>query len=179
MAGQVVLNNKESTYGGPYGYYTVTLTPSNRTANSVTVKCDVSAYLKYSDSYTQYGVTCGLYIGGKWHDFILVPYGTYWQGTTPISASTTITVSGLTATQTSITGIKFRAIDGASESEGPSLSSTSCSNLTIATSETGTGSTHINVGGAWKAATVYINVSGTWKEATPYMNVDGVWKKCF
>lgn len=134
MTSQVVLNNRESTYGSPYGYYTVTLTPSNRTTNSVTVKCNVSAHLLASNSYTNYGVTCGLYIGGTWHDFTLVSYGTPWQGTSPISASTIITVSGLTASQTSITGIKFRAIDGASEYEGPSLSATNCSDLAIISS---------------------------------------------
>lgn len=129
MTAQVVLNEKKSTYGGPYGFYTVTLTPSNRTANSVTVKCTVSAYLQYSDSHTGYGVKCGLYIGGKWNEFTLVSSGTTWEGTTPISKSATFTVSGLTDTQTSISGIKFKAVDGAGG--GPSLNSTNCSNLTI------------------------------------------------
>lgn len=131
MVAQVVLTEKKSTYGSPYGYYTVTLTPSSRTATSVTVKCTVSAHLAASNSFTGYGVTCGLYIGGSWHDFTLVASGTTWQGTTPISKSTTFTVSGLTESQTSITGIKFRAIDGQGASTGPSLSATSCSNLAI------------------------------------------------
>ena len=131
MTSQVVLNNKQSTYGGPYGFYTVTLTPSNRTSNSVTIKCDVSANLQYGDSWTQMGVTCGLYVGGAWHNFVLVPYGMMWHGTTPTTTSTTITVTGLTESQTSITGIQFRALDTINEYEGPSLSATNCSNLSI------------------------------------------------
>ena len=99
MASQVVLNNKQSTYSGPYGFYTVTLTPSNRTANSVTIKCDVSAHLQYDDSYAGFGVTAGIMLGGVWYDFTLAGKGTLsdgtaWIGTDPIYASKTITLSG-------------------------------------------------------------------------------------
>ena len=152
MVPQVMLNEQQSTYGGPYGYYTVTLTPSNRTTNSVVVKCDVTAHLQLAGSYTQFGVTCGLYIGGAWHNFILVPYGTMWQGTENISTSTTITVTGLTASQTSITGIYFRAIDGASEYEGPSLSSTACPALAIIGA---------NDASTWSLSSTSVNVDGT------------------
>lgn len=144
MASQIVLNEKQSTYGGPYGFYTVTLTPSNRTSNSVTLKCDVSAHLQYGDSWTQMGVTCGLYVGGAWHNFVLVPYGMMWHGTTPTTTSTTITVTGLTESQTSITGIQFRAQDSTDPYGGPSLNATSCSNLSI-DSFNGSGTTDVMV----------------------------------
>ncbi len=173
MVAQVVLNEKQSTYGGPYGYYTVTLTPSARTKDSVKVLCSVTAHLAYSDSNTQYGVTCGLYIGGAWREFTLVPYGTWWEGTSPISTSATFTVGGLSVTQTSITGIQFRAIDGASPYEGPSLSATACSNLAI---DMFGGVAHINVDGAQKEAIPWVNVDGTWKQAIPWVNADGTWK---
>lgn len=173
MTSQVVLRDMQSTYSGPYGYYTVTLTPSGRTKDSITIKCDVTAYFKYADSKTQYGVTCSLYIGGAWHDFTLVPYGTWWQGTAPVSASVTIAVSGLSVTQTIITGIQFKATDGSGVPEGPTLNPTSCSDLTI---DMYGGVAHINVDGSQKEAIPWVNVDGVWKQAIPWGNADGTWK---
>lgn len=143
MASQIVLNERISTYGSPYGYWTVTLTPDSltRTANSITIKCDISAHLQYSTSYTGHWVKCGLYIGGTWTDFYIhdgggIKYddgtdnGKLWKGTAPKTASTTITVSGLTETQSLITDIKFRAVHQTGAS-GPALNATDCANLTI------------------------------------------------
>lgn len=160
MAAQIVLSNKQSTYGSPYGFYTVTLEPSGRTKDTVTVKCTVSAHLQYDASETQYGVTCGLYIGGAWHEFTLVKYGTWWEGTTPISASATFEVSGLSVAQTVIDGIKFKATAGDGATSGPSLSATACSDLTF------------DMFGGLAA----INIDGVWRQALPWLNVDGVWK---
>lgn len=129
MTSQVVLNNVKSTQANPMGYWTVKLTPSNRTANSVTIKCEATCSLNSSSSNTQMGVTCSIYLGGSWYDFVMVPYGTLWSGTAAKTASTTVTISGLSASQTSITGIKFKAWAG--DGEGPGLNATSCSNLTI------------------------------------------------
>lgn len=173
MAAQVVLNEKRSTYGSPYGYYTVTLTPSERKANSVEVKCTVSAHLAADNSFTGYGVKCGLYIGDDFHEFTLVAKGTEWRGTSPISASTTVKVSGLSVAQTTITGIKFRAIDGYGADSGPSLSATKCSNLTI---DMYGGVAHINDGGTQKEAIPWVNDGGTWKQAIPWVNDNGTWK---
>lgn len=173
MAAQVVLKEKKSTYGSPYGYYTVTLTPSDRTANSVTVKCTVSAHLAADNSSTQFGVKCGLYFGDKFHEFVLVEYGTWWRGSASISKSTTVTVSGLTVAQTTITDIKFRAVAGDGASVGPSLSATKCSNLTI---DMYGGVAHINDGGTQKEAIPWVNDGGTWKQAIPWVNDNGTWK---
>lgn len=129
MTSQVVLNNVKSTQANPMGYWTVTLTPSNRTANSITIKCDATCTLNSSSSSTQMGVTCSIYLGGSWYDFVMVPYGTWWTGNAPKTASTTVTISGLSASQTSITGIQFKAWAG--DGEGPGISATSCSNLSI------------------------------------------------
>lgn len=173
MAAQVVLNNQESTYGSPYGYYTVTLTPSGRTKDSVTIRCDVSAHLQLAGSHTVYGVTCGLYIGGAWHDFTLIPADTMWQGTAPITASTTIAIAGLGVAQTSITGIQFRAIDGNSAYEGPSLSATACYDLAI---DMYGGIAHIKANGVWSDALPWVNDNGEWKQAIPWVNDNGTWK---
>lgn len=173
MTAQTVLSNKQSTYGGPYGFYTVTLTPSNRTMNSVTVKVKVTAHLQYDASYTEYGVKCSLYIGGAWHEFTLVAYGTAWQGTSPISATKTITVSGLSVAQTVIDGIKFKATAGDGETSGPSLKATGCSDLVI---DLYGGFAHLNVDGAWTQALLWLNVNGTWRLVLPWVRGVGAWR---
>lgn len=178
MAAQVVLNEKKSTYDSPYGFYTVTLTPYNRTKDSVDITCDVSAHLQYATSWTGYKVTCGLRIGGgEWTDFVIYAgggtetNGKAWKGTTPRTASTTVTVSGLSVTQTKVADIEFRAIR--QTAGGPQLNATDCSDLTI---DMYGGLAHINVDGEWKEALTWVNVDGTWKMALPWVNAGGTWK---
>ncbi len=125
-----VLSNKKSTYGSPYAFYTVDVTISERKETTAKVTFKVTAHLQYSESKTQYGMTCGLYIGGSWHDVTLVPKGTWWSGTGNKTASSTFTISGLSASQTSITGIQFRAT---SSDRSGTLTATSCSSVSIAT----------------------------------------------
>ncbi len=176
MAAQIVLEDQQSTYGGPYGFYTVTLEPSNRTLDSVTVKCTVSAHLKYDESNTQYGVKCYLHIGGgedDWHEFTLVPYGTWWTGTATKTASTTITVSGLSAAQTEIVGIKFKAVEGGGATSGPGLIPTACADLVI---DMFGGIAAINIDGTWRAALPWLNVEGVWKMVMPWVRVGYKWR---
>lgn len=174
MASQIVLNNQISSYGGPYGYWTVTLTPSGRTANSVTVKCDVSAYLQKEGSYTGHWVKCGLYIGGAWTDFYIydgggVKYddgtdnGKLWKGTTPRTASATITVSGLTETQSLITDIKFRSVHQTG-STGPALNATNCANLAIDyyVAPVQIPAPELDRSGMARIAVPYIYINGSW-----------------
>ncbi|MCI8348673.1 MAG: hypothetical protein HFE74_04445 [Firmicutes bacterium] len=125
-----ILSNKKSTYGSPYAFYTVDVTISERKETTAKVTFKVTAHLQYSESKTQYGMTCGLYIGGSWHDVTLVPKGTWWSGTGNKTASSTFTISGLTASQTSITGIQFRAT---SSDRSGTLTATGCSSVSIAT----------------------------------------------
>lgn len=174
MSSQIVLSEQKSTYGSPYGFYTLTLTPSNRTKDAVSVTCSVSAHLQYSDSYTGYGVTCAVYLLGAWHSFTLVNYGTNWSGTTPISASATFNVSGLSAAQTSISNIKFKAISGEGSTFGPTLNETDCSNLNI---DMYGGIGYVTINGTPTPALVHVNVNGVWRLALPWNNVNGVWKQ--
>ena len=174
MTAQTVLSEKQSTYSGPYGFYTVTLTPTDRTLDSVAVKCDVTAHLQYSDSYTAFGVTCALYIGGAWHEFTLVKYGTEWRGTTPITASATFTVSGLSAAQSSIDDIKFKALAGDGETAGPSLSATDCAALII---DIYGGVTRFNIDNVWKYVLMWLNIDGVWRRVIiPWVRVVGAWR---
>lgn len=171
MAAQVVLSNKQSTQPRPYGFWTVTLSPRNRTANSVVIDCNISCSLQYSDSRTGFRVTCGIYLGGQWHEAEINPSGNNWSGTSPRSVNMTITVSGLSVTQTTISGIYVHA--AAADGEGPGLSDTACSNLVI---DMYGGVGHQNVNGTWKTVLPWVKVSGTWRQAIPWVNVGGTWK---
>lgn len=174
MDAQIVLSEKKSTYGSPYGFYTVTLTPLNRTMNTVDVMCEVSAHLQYTDSRVGYKVTCGLYIGGEWTDFVIYggggneTNGKMWTGTSPRTASKTVTVSGLSAMQDEITGIKFRSIR--ENVGGPQLNATDCANIEI--------ERYGSIGYVGDdAALCLVNNAGEWRQnALPWVNDNGTWK---
>ncbi len=137
FAEQTILNSQQSTAGSPYVIYTVKAEPSNRTANSVSIKVSVTANLKYSESTLGTGSSMGLngYItinGTEQSAIEIKGTGTAWSGTTKHTVSKTYTITGLTASQTSLTGIKFRvARTGGGSSASGYLSSKSCSNITI------------------------------------------------
>lgn len=133
---QTLLSEKKSTSGSPYAFYTVTVTPSNRTADSVTLSVTVKSHLQYSESYMGSGIvlTAGLYVGGSWRTLTLKSSSDYWSGTTVYTKSTSFTVTGLSATVTSLTGVQFRVTKtsgGSSVTTGGYLTATSVSNITI------------------------------------------------
>ena len=59
---QTILSEKQSTGGSPYAFYTVEVTPSGRTANSVNLAVKVKSHLQYSSSYRGTGVTITAYL---------------------------------------------------------------------------------------------------------------------
>lgn len=170
MTAQVVLEDKKSTYGGPYGYYTVTLTPAERAKNSVKVKFEVSAHLAENVSYTKLGVSCTLRIGGEAHTLTLVPYGEEWRGTGVRRKNVTFTVTGLDITQTKISGITFSALEGGGPTSGPSLSATNCADLLI---DRYGGIAHIGKDG--RDALPWVKSDGAWHVAVPW-GKDREWK---
>lgn len=127
-----ILSSKKSTHGGPYCFYTVEASTSKRTPTSVKVTVKVTAKLQYSTSWlgTGYGLKAGIYYDGEWHEATLKSTSSVWEGTGAHTATITFTVSGLTASKTSLTGIKFRCkrTDGGNACE---LDSTSCSSISI------------------------------------------------
>lgn len=131
----VILNNKKSTYSGPNAYYTVETTNiTNRTQTSVDISFKVTVHLGNSESLSGTGrpLTGGLYLNGTWNTFVIKNSSTSWSGTTKHYINTTITVSGLTASQSSITGVQFRSLGSSSGSTyGGILTATSCSDITI------------------------------------------------
>lgn len=128
------LCNVWSYAGQPNFKYTVTAKTSGRTASSVKVNISITAALRYDGSYfgRGYGLTAAVYIGGSWRTVKLKDTSAYWRGKTAHTVNLTVTVSGLSNTATSLSGIKFKVTR--SDSMGGTagiLEETACSNLKI------------------------------------------------
>lgn len=124
-----ILNNEKSTYGGPYAFYTVSVTTSGRTANSITCQVTVKSHLETDISWQGTGVTITGYIKLNGIEFS-IPLKTsteVWEGTTVYTDTKTVTVTGLSETQASITAT-FRVDTNDNTS---ALTTKTCSSLTI------------------------------------------------
>ena len=124
---QTILNEKKSTVGNPYAFFTVQVTPSNRTTTSVKLAITVKSHLQWSDSLLGKGYTMTGYlkVNDTSYYITLKTSSEVWSGTTVYTATRTITVNEIDSGATSLTGITFRV---AGESR---LDETSCSNITI------------------------------------------------
>lgn len=134
-----ILNNKKSSGGSPYCYYTVTATVSNRTANGATISGNVAAHLASSGSSLGTGSTYGLLgyfkLNGTQQSAVTIKAtGTSWSGTTVHNTSFSFTINNLTPTQTSIP-VTFRVTrtgNAASDySKGAALNETTCTALMV------------------------------------------------
>lgn len=131
-----VLSWARSDYGSPYIYYTVSLTAYGRTANSVYVKAVVTSSLKSGSwFYNGYGLMGSLYIGGSWHNVTLKRTSDRWKGACSNSASMTFTVSGLSESTASLTGIQFKVSRTDGYDSSGIMNARACSNLRISTYE--------------------------------------------
>ncbi|MDQ9749088.1 hypothetical protein RFZ03_00105, partial [Acinetobacter baumannii] len=76
----------------------------------------IKTWLDKDSNYfgTGFGLKGHVYIGGAWREVTIKSTSAYWQGKTGHTVNLTATVSGLTSTAESITGIKFKVtrIDG-------------------------------------------------------------------
>ena len=124
---QTILNEKKSTAGNPYAFFTVQVTPSDRTTNSVKLAITVKSHLQWSDSLlgTGYTMTGYLKVNDTSYSITLKTSSEVWSGTTVYTATRTITVNEIDSGATSLTGVTFRV---AGESR---LNETSCSSITI------------------------------------------------
>ena len=152
-----LLNNKQSDGGKPLFYYTVTAKTTNRTETSVKVDFTITASLGSSSSYFGYGysLAASIFVGGAWHNVMLKTTKDWWEGKTAHTTNLSVTVTGITATTTSLTGIKFKAYrpDGLGGAAGI-LSETACSSLAITQHSAATAS------GYYLAASSYGSGSG-------------------
>lgn len=130
-----VLNRKQTPNGRPKFLYTVTLKCTGRTSNAVTVSATITASLGNDKSYfgRGLGVLGSIYCGGSWHNVTIKNTKSYWKGRSGHTVSTSFTVTGLTASTTALTGIKFKATrtDKLLENVAGILPETSCSNMPI------------------------------------------------
>lgn len=133
-----VLNKQMSDSDEPKFYYTVTLKSSGRTSNSVKINATITTSLRYDGSYfgRGFGLKASLYIGGAWRDVVIKTTSEYWEGRTAHTVNFSFTVSNLSASAASLTGIKFKVTRTDSVGGGAGiLSEKSCSNFGISTYE--------------------------------------------
>lgn len=133
-----ILNNKKSTGGSPYAYYSVEATSSNRSTSSVDITVTVSSNLQYSSSSLGTGSNFGLVgyitLNNTEYSMTLKATNVTWSGTTKHNTTSTFSVN-VPGSQQELTNVKFRVSRTGSYandySKGGALSSTSCSNISI------------------------------------------------
>ena len=125
MAYKTILNEKKSTTGKPYCFYTVQYEEKSRTAASVKLGIKILAHLQYAESFFGYSSTAKLTVGGTAFSIALKGNET-WSGTAVHTITKEITVSAAAGT-TSLSA-KFSV---STASGHAALSETTCSNITI------------------------------------------------
>lgn len=128
-----ILSSKKSSVGSPYAYYTVEAFTLDRTP--VSVKVDVKITTRLATSVSFFGKGKGLkgeiYVGGKWHSTTIKTTDSSWSGTTEHTASMTFKVSGLLASTSALTGIKFRVVRTDDTGSACKLNAVSCKNIAV------------------------------------------------
>lgn len=122
-----------STASTPYFDYAVTARATERTANTVNLYVAVTASLANAGSYfgRGYGLTVSVYAGGAWHDATLKTTSEYWKGQTGHTVNLAFTVSGLSETDTALTGIRFKATRTDGIGQAGTVSDTACNSMPI------------------------------------------------
>lgn len=128
-----ILSSKKSSVGSPYAYYTVAANTSGRTPLSVRVNVKITTRLANSASYfgTGKGLQAALYVNGTWHTETIKSASSFWSGTAAHTKEMTFRVSGLSASTSALTGIKFRVLRTDNTGSACKLNSTSCSNIPV------------------------------------------------
>lgn len=138
-----ILNEQQSTAGGPYVLYTVNVTSvsGSRTADSVKLDLSISSHLRGTDSklgagssYTLTGYIKFFAGTDKETEYSIALKGSAdsWSGTTIHTATKTITLKNLESSLTTLNKIQFRVARGSgSTSSAGYLKTTNCSNVTI------------------------------------------------
>ena len=122
-----------SRAGAPTINYKVTAKTSNRTANSIKVSIAVTGSLGRDVSYflSGYGLQASVYIGGAWHNVTLKKTTDRWRGQTAHTVNMAVTVTGLTASTSQLTNIKFKVTRTDNLGTAGILGVTGCKNLPI------------------------------------------------
>ena len=127
-----ILNTK-STAGAPTINYKVSAKVTERKETSVKIDFAITASLATASNYFGhgYGLEASVYVGGEWHNVTLKTTDARWEGQTGHTVNMAVTVSGITKTQTSLTGIKFKVARTDDYGSAGKLSDVNCSNIAI------------------------------------------------
>lgn len=120
-----------SSKAGTNSKYSVSVVASSRTETSVKLKVTVKRTLtKNSTAGTKAKLTAGIYVGGTWHEKVILQKTKTWKKGTK-STSYSFTVNGLDPTTDVLSKVKFRVNrTGGSGSVGK-LASTTCNNIQL------------------------------------------------
>jgi hypothetical protein len=123
----------KSTANQPVINYTLKAKSSQRTTSSVNVDITITTSLANTSNYfgIGYGLIASVYIGGAWKDVTLKNTSDYWKGTAGHTANVSATVTGLSASTTSINGIKFKVRRSDTNGTAGTLGETACQNFAI------------------------------------------------
>ena len=127
------LINATSKAGAPTINYTVKAKATNRTANSVKVAVTITGALGRDASYflSGYGLKASVLMGGVWKSVMLKKTTDRWRGRTGHTVNLTFTVTGLNATTSRLTGIKFKVERTDGLGTAGILNAVACNNLPI------------------------------------------------
>lgn len=122
-----------SKAGAPVFNYKVSAKTYDRTSTAVKVKITVTTALGADSSYfgRGYSLQASVYIGGAWKNIKLKGTDEYWKGKSGHTANLTVTVSGLSASASSLTGIKFKVTRPDGSGNAGLLSETKCADLKV------------------------------------------------
>lgn len=153
-----ILDKAKTTVSAPIFYYTIKAKTTSRNESSVKVSLTITTSLKNSSNYfgRGYGLRGSVYIGGSWHNITIKSTSSYWKGNSGHTVSMSVTVSGLSGTTSSISGIKFKVTRTDSLGTAGTLNETSCKSLPISTYIVSVPETY------YLAASSYGSASGAW-----------------
>lgn len=123
-----VISGQKSTYGSPYAFYTLDLSYSSRTINSIVISYTITSHLQYSNSYTSYPLTATVEVGGYQSSVKLKGTET-WSGTANHTANGSFTVSGLSASTSALS--TYLKVTSSSGNVGGTMSWVQGNNLAI------------------------------------------------
>lgn len=122
-----------SKAGAPNINYTVKAKATSRTENSVKVTVTITGALAREESYflSGYGLKASVLMGGVWKSVTLKKTTDRWRGKTGHAVNLTFTVTGLNATTSRLTGIKFKVERTDNLGTAGILNTVPCNNLPI------------------------------------------------
>lgn len=174
----ITINKQKSTVGGPFCFYTLTLTSSNRMANSITITAKIDAQLEYPESFLHnpYVLTANVIVNNITKSVVLKQADEFWDGNTIVHTKT-ITLNVNNITPTTITLSNSLSISVTGPDQACALNTTNGINLTIPNFQTNWG--YIIANNTFRPITDgWIIVNNQWKKIiNAWITVNNQWKK--